>query len=137
MGEVVYMARIMIADDAMIMRRNLGLILEKAGHEIVAEASNGDEAYEGYGKYQPDLVTMDITMPVMDGLAAVKKIISSYPNAKIIVISAQGNKYFVMEAIMNGAASFIVKPIDSKKVIKVVNKVLNIVEESPEEPIKE
>lgn len=131
------MARIMIADDAMIMRRNLGLILEKAGHEIVAEASNGDEAYEGYGKYQPDLVTMDITMPVMDGLAAVKKIISSYPNAKIIVISAQGNKYFVMEAIMNGAASFIVKPIDSKKVIKVVNKVLNIVEETPEETIKQ
>ena len=131
------MARIMIADDAMIMRRNLGLILEKAGHEIVAEASNGDEAYEGYGKYQPDLVTMDITMPVMDGLAAVKKIISSYPNAKIIVISAQGNKYSVMEAIMNGAASFIVKPIDSKKVIKVVNKVLNIVEETPEELIKE
>ncbi len=137
MGEVVYMARIMIADDAMIMRRNLGLILEKAGHEIVAEASNGDEAYEGYGKYQPDLVTMDITMPVMDGLAAVKKIISSYPNAKIIVISAQGNKYSVMEAIMNGAASFIVKPIDSKKVIKVVNKVLNIVEETPEETIKQ
>lgn len=131
------MARIMIADDAMIMRRNLGLILEKAGHEIVAEASNGDEAYEGYGKYQPDLVTMDITMPVMDGLAAVKKIISSYPNAKIIVISAQGNKYSVMEAIMNGAASFIVKPIDSKKVIKVVNKVLNIVEETPEETIKQ
>lgn len=137
MGEVVYMARILIADDAMIMRRNIGLILEKAGHEIVAEASNGDEAYEGYGKYQPDLVTMDITMPVMDGLAAVKKIISSYPNAKIVVISAQGNKYSVMEAIMNGAASFIVKPIDSKKVINVVNKVLNIVEESPEEPIKE
>ena len=137
MGEVVYMARIMIADDAMIMRRNLGLILEKAGHEIVAEANNGDEAYEGYGKYQPDLVTMDITMPVMDGLAAVKKIISSYPNAKIIVISAQGNKYSVMEAIMNGAASFIVKPIDSKKVIKVVNKVLNIVEETPEETIKQ
>ena len=137
MGEVVYMARIMIADDAMIMRRNIGLILEKAGHEIVAEASNGDEAYEGYGKYQPDLVTMDITMPVMDGLAAVKKIISSYPNAKIIVISAQGNKYSVMEAIMNGAASFIVKPIDSKKVIKVVNKVLNIVEETPEETIKQ
>lgn len=131
------MARIMIADDAMIMRRNLGLILEKAGHEIVAEANNGDEAYEGYGKYQPDLVTMDITMPVMDGLAAVKKIISSYPNAKIIVISAQGNKYSVMEAIMNGAASFIVKPIDSKKVIKVVNKVLNIVEETPEETIKQ
>ena len=86
------MARIMIADDAMIMRRNLGLILEKAGHEIVAEASNGDEAYEGYGKYQPDLVTMDITMPVMDGLAAVKKIISSYPRGEVIVISAQGNK---------------------------------------------
>lgn len=120
------MARIVIADDAMIMRRNLRLILEKDGHEIVGEARNGDEAYESYGRYKPDLVTMDITMPVMDGLAAVKKIMEKYPDAKVVVISAQGNKYSVLEAVMNGAASFIVKPIDPKKVISVVNKVLGI-----------
>ncbi len=123
------MARIMVADDAMIMRRNIGLILQKAGHEIVGEACNGDEAYEGYAKHKPDLVTMDITMPVMDGIAALKKIKGDYPEAKIVVISAQGNKYSVLEAVKEGAAGFLVKPIDDKKVISVVNKALNITEE--------
>lgn len=123
------MARIMIADDAMIMRRNLKLILEKGGHEIVAEASNGDEAYEGYEIHQPDLVTMDITMPFMDGLEAVKKIIGNYPDAKIIVVSTQGNKSSVLEAVRNGAVNFIVKPIEASKVINVVNQVLDIVTE--------
>jgi YesN/AraC family two-component response regulator len=92
---------------------------------IVAEAANGELGAKEYEKHKPDLVTMDITMPVMDGIGAVKKIISFDSNALIIMISALDQKFMVLTAIQNGARHYIIKPFSAEKVIDVVNEVLN------------
>lgn len=118
------MANILIVDDSMVMRRNLRAILTKAGHNILAEASNGNQGYLEYKKNMPDLVTMDITMPGMDGIAAVKKIIDEFPDAKIVMISALDQRSMVFEALENGAKHYIIKPITIEKVVNVVNEVL-------------
>lgn len=118
------MANILIVDDSMVMRRNLRAILTKAGHNILAEASNGNQGYLEYKKNMPDLVTMDITMPGMDGIAAVKKIIDEFPDAKIVMISALDQRSMVFEALENGAKHYIIKPITIEKVVTVVNEVL-------------
>ncbi|MFK7693710.1 response regulator [Paenibacillus sp. HJGM_3] len=118
------MASILIVDDSILMRRNLRMLLTEAGHEVVGEASNGFEAYKEYVKTQPDLVTMDITMPVMSGLDAVKKIIATYPQANIIMISALDQKSMVFEAIQNGAKHYILKPITVEKILHTVEEVL-------------
>lgn len=120
------MARILIVDDSKIVRRNLNTILSKAGHEIIAEAENGMQAYHEYIKYKPDLVTMDITMPLLDGVRAVKKIITADPDAKIIMVSAIDQKNMVISAIQMGAKHYILKPFDPVKVIAAVNAVLGI-----------
>lgn len=117
-------ARIMIVDDSMIMRRNLKTILTQAGHSVVAESSNGKEAVIEYEKYVPDLVTMDITMPIMNGIEAVKRIISKFPEANIIVISALDQRNMVFEALENGAKHYIIKPITPDNVLLVINTVL-------------
>jgi len=119
------LARVLVVDDSSIMRRNLSAILTKAGHTIVAEAVNGELGVKEYEKHKPDLVTMDITMPVMDGIGAVKKIISYDPDALIIMISALDQKFMVLTAIQNGARHYIIKPFSSDKVIAVVDEVLN------------
>jgi len=119
------LARVLVVDDSSIMRRNLSSILVKAGHTIVAEASNGELGAKEYEKHKPDLVTMDITMPVLDGIGAVKKIISFDSEALIIMISALDQKFMVLTAIQNGARHYIIKPFSSEKVIDVVNEVLN------------
>ncbi len=118
------MARILVVDDSSIMRRNLSAILKKAGHTIIAEAANGELGYKEYEKHKPDLVTMDITMPVMDGIAAVKKIIQIDPEASIIMISALDQKFMVLSAIQCGAKHYIIKPFTPEKVIHVVDEVL-------------
>lgn len=118
------MSRILIVDDSAIARRNLSSILLKAGHTIVSEAENGLRGYQEYGLHQPDLVTMDITMPVMDGVTAVSKIIGNYPDARIIMISAIDQKAMVMKAIAAGAKNYIIKPFHAEKVIAAVNLVL-------------
>lgn len=125
------MARILIVDDSKIVRRNLNTILSNAGHEIIAEAENGIQAYHEYGKHKPDLVTMDITMPLMDGVRAVKKIITADPDAKIIMVSAIDQKNMVMTAIKTGAKHYILKPFDPVKVIAAVNAVLGIINNPP------
>lgn len=119
------MARVLVVDDSSIMRRNLSAILTKAGHTIVAEAANGELGVKEYEKHKPDLVTMDITMPVMDGIGAVKKIIAFDPEALIIMISALDQKFMVLTAIQNGARHYIIKPFSTEKVIDVVNEVLS------------
>lgn len=116
--------RILIVDDAIFMRMKLKDILEKSGFEIVGEAQNGKEAIEKYKAERPDLVTMDITMPEMDGVTALKGIMAIDPNAKVIMCSAMGQQSMVMEAIQCGALDFIVKPFDNERVIKSLNKVL-------------
>ncbi|WP_425262784.1 response regulator [Paenibacillus thermotolerans] len=123
------MATVLIVDDSILMRRNLRMLLTEAGHQVVAEAANGIEAYKEYAKLLPDIVTMDITMPVMSGIDAVKKIIASYPQASIIMISALDQRSMVFEAIQNGAKHYILKPITAEKVLHTINQVLNAPDE--------
>jgi len=120
------MATVLIADDAKIMRVNLRKMLEKMGHNIVAEAENGYDAIEKYKLFKPDLVTMDITMPnvndVEDGIAAVGKIIEHNSNAKIIMVTSHGEQDKVIRAIQNGASNYVLKPIKYEKLEETVGK---------------
>ncbi|WP_163972148.1 response regulator [Oceanobacillus halotolerans] len=119
------MARVLVVDDANFMRVTIGNILKKEKHEIVGEASNGEEAVQQYKELQPDLVTMDITMPVMNGIEAIKAIREINPNAIIVVCSAMGQQKVVVEAIELGAKDFIVKPFDENRVLETINRVLD------------
>lgn len=118
------MARILIVDDAKFMRMTLTNILQKGNHEVVGEGENGKHGVELYQQLKPDLVTMDITMPEMTGLDAVKHIKEFDSNAKIIMCSAMGQQKLVVEAIESGAKDFIVKPFDESRVLEAINKVL-------------
>lgn len=118
------MTRVLITDDAAFMRSMLRGILEKHGYEVVGEAANGQESIDQYKKLQPDIVTMDITMPEMDGIAAVKAITTYDPNAKIIMCSAMGQQGMVLEAITSGAKDFLVKPFAAERVVEAISKVL-------------
>lgn len=118
------MKTIMIVDDSLIMRINLKKIIEKAGHKIITEAANGQEAVEKYEKYHPDLVTMDIIMPVLDGISALKKIKTINSKAIVVMISAMGQEMKIIEAVNNGARHFIVKPYQEASVIQVINDIL-------------
>ncbi|MBB5356136.1 two-component system chemotaxis response regulator CheY [Anoxybacillus mongoliensis] len=118
------MARILIVDDAKFMRMTLANILKKANHEVIGEAENGQEAIELYIQLKPDVVTLDITMPVMSGLEAVKEIKLHDPDAKIIMCSAMGQQKMVVEAIEAGALDFIVKPFDESRVMEAIQRVL-------------
>jgi len=115
---------VLIVDDAAFMRMMIKDILVKNGFEVVGEASNGLEAVKVYQEVKPDIVTMDITMPEMSGIEAVKAIRKIDPNAKIIMCSAMGQQAMVMEAIQAGARDFIVKPFQSDRVLDALNKVL-------------
>jgi two-component system, chemotaxis family, chemotaxis protein CheY len=117
-------ARIVIVDDAKFMRLTLTNILKKAGHDIAGEAVDGEAAVMMYRQLKPDLVTMDVTMPEMSGLEAVKKIKGEFPDAKIIMCSAMGQQKMVVEAIEMGAKDFIVKPFDEQRVLEAINRVL-------------
>ncbi|OLS01533.1 response regulator [Tissierella creatinophila] len=116
--------RVLIVDDAVFMRMKLRDILEKNGYQVVAEAQNGVEAVEKFKQEKPDLVTMDITMPEMDGVAALKEIKSQDKDAKIIMCSAMGQQSMVMEAIQSGALDFIVKPFDTDRVLQSLERVM-------------
>lgn len=118
------MSKVLIVDDAAFMRMMLKDILEKNGFEVVGEAPNGLKAIELYQNVRPDIVTMDITMPDMDGIEAVKKIKSIDSAAKIIMCSAMGQQNMVMEAIKAGARDFIVKPFQGDRVVEAIKKVL-------------
>ncbi|MBX3112507.1 MAG: response regulator [Fimbriimonadaceae bacterium] len=116
--------RILITDDALFMRVTLKNILSQNGYEVVGEAQNGLEAVKLYQELKPDLVTMDITMPEMDGLAALKEIRGIDPGAKVVMCSAMGQKNMVVEAIQSGAKDFIVKPFQPDRVLEAVKKLL-------------
>jgi two-component system chemotaxis response regulator CheY len=118
------MARILVVDDAAFMRMMIKNIILELGHEVVGEAGNGQQALALYQELQPDLVTMDITMPDMDGIAAVKEIRAVDPNAKIIMVSAMGQQALVLEAIQNGAKDFIVKPFEKERIRDAIQRVL-------------
>ncbi|WP_164668893.1 response regulator [Virgibacillus doumboii] len=119
------MARILIVDDANFMRVTLGSIVKKERHEVIGEAQNGEEAIKLYKEMKPDLVTMDITMPIMNGIDAIKEIMKIDSEAKIVVCSAMGQQKVVVEAIELGAKDFVVKPFDENRVLETINRVLH------------
>lgn len=118
------MARVLVVDDAAFMRMMIKDILTKNGFEVVGEAVNGIKAIELYKMEKPDVVTMDITMPEMDGIEAVKIIKEFDPAAKIIMCSAMGQQTMVMDAIKAGARDFVVKPFQADRVIESIKKVI-------------
>ena len=115
---------ILICDDAAFMRMMIKDILTKNGYAVVGEAENGLKAVEKYNETKPDLVLMDITMPEMDGIQALKKIREVDPGAAVIMCSAMGQQAMVIEAIQSGAKDFIVKPFQAERVIEAVRKVV-------------
>jgi len=115
---------ILIVDDAAFMRMMIRDVLTKNGYEVLGEAENGQKAIEKYKELNPDLVIMDITMPEVDGIQAVKEIKKLSPDAKIVMCSAMGQQAMVIEAIQAGARDFIVKPFQADRVIEAVKKVI-------------
>lgn len=116
--------RILIVDDAAFMRMMIKNIVTKNGYEVVGEAENGQIAVDLYKQHKPDLVTMDITMPEMNGIEGVKAIRSFDPNANVIMCSAMGQQAMVMEAIQAGAKDFIVKPFQQDRILQAIERVM-------------
>jgi YesN/AraC family two-component response regulator len=131
------MANILVVDDSSVMRKNLCMIFEENGHKVIGEAADGRQAIILYSELKPDLVTMDITMPNMNGVDAVEAIIKKHKDAKIIMVSALNQKQMVFEAIKNGAKNYVIKPIDSKKFTAIINEVLNANDEEKASTVKE
>ena len=117
------MARILIVDDSKTSRRILRGILEECGHEVAGEAENGEEGCIKYKEIKPDIVTMDITMPKMDGIECLKVIKHYDENAKVIMVTAAGQKDKMMEAVKNGASEFITKPFEKTDISKALDAV--------------
>jgi two-component system chemotaxis response regulator CheY len=115
---------VLIVDDALFMRMMIKDILSKDGFEVVGEAENGVEAVKKYAELHPDLVTMDIVMPEMDGIEAVRNIITIDPRARVLMCSAMGQQPLVVEALEAGAKDFIIKPFQPAKVVEAVRKAL-------------
>jgi two-component system chemotaxis response regulator CheY len=115
--------RVLIVDDAAFMRMAIRKVLEKNGFEVVGEAENGEVSLEKYKECRPDIVTMDITMPEMTGIEALKHIRSFDESARVVMVSAMGQEGLVREAILNGAKSFIVKPYKEEHIVKTLNEI--------------
>ena len=117
--------KVLIVDDAMFMRAMIRDILVNSGrYEVIGEAANGEECLERFRALQPDLVTMDIVMPQMDGIEATREILKASPKARVIMCSALGQEALVIESIAAGAKDFIVKPFSAEKVLKVLDAVM-------------
>ena len=114
----------MITDDALFMRVMLKTILVSGGYSVTLEAGNGQEALSLYRANRPDLVLMDITMPIMDGITAVKEIRKEFPDCKVVMCTAMGQKAMVVDAIRAGAKDFIIKPFQAERVLESVHKVI-------------
>ena len=118
--------KVLIVDDAMFMRAMIRDILVNSGRfEVIGEASNGEEAVQQFLALHPDLVTMDIVMPQMDGIEACREVLKHSPKAKIVMCSALGQEALIIESIAAGAKDFIVKPFSAEKVLKVLDSVLS------------
>lgn len=120
------MSRVMVVDDSKAMRKMLISLLIRAGYKIAAVAENGEEAVKFYKEQNPDVVTMDIAMPIKDGIQAVEEIVSYDPTARVIMISSQGQENRVYESIKAGAKNFIIKPIKVEKFLEVITDVCPI-----------
>jgi two-component system chemotaxis response regulator CheY len=118
-------ARILVCDDSAFMRMMLKRILIENGHEVIAEAGDGRQAVQLFRQFKPDLITMDITMPKMDGIEAVKIIHEENPLVRIIMVTAIGQRAVITEALKAGASDFIVKPFDASQVMETIDKIIN------------
>ena len=118
--------KVLVVDDSMFVAKQLGQILTSEGYEVVATAVDGKEGVDKYKELCPnvDLVTMDITMPKMDGLTALEQIMAFDKNAKVVMVSALGKEELVKKSLMLGAKSYIIKPLDRKKVLERISKIL-------------
>ncbi|MFA5576152.1 MAG: response regulator [Tissierellaceae bacterium] len=112
------MKRVLVVDDAAFMRLSIRNMLQNTGYEVIGEAENGREGVEKFVELRPDIVTMDITMPIMTGIEAVQAIVKIDPNATVIMLSAMGQEQMVKDAILSGAKSFIVKPFKAEILLK-------------------
>jgi two-component system chemotaxis response regulator CheY len=119
------MARVLVVDDAAFMRKMLGDVLANAGHEVVGEGANGNEAVDQFQSLKPDIMTLDITMPEKDGLSALREILALDATAKIVMCSALGQESKVLEAIKAGAKDFVVKPFQPDRVLDAIGKALD------------
>lgn len=119
---VIFIKRVLIVDDALFIRNALKMMLENNGFEVAGLAENGVEGINKYQSLKPDIVTMDITMPVMDGIQALREIVKLDPNATVIMVSAMGQESAVRESVIAGAKSFIVKPFKEEQVIRTLVK---------------
>jgi len=112
------MATFLLVDDSFIMRKTLRITIEKLGHQVVGEATDGRDAYEKFSMLKPDGVIMDIEMPNVNGIEAIKKICSEFPNSKILVVSNHNEKDLIVEALKNGAKYYLLKPISDETLKK-------------------
>lgn len=117
------MAKILVVDDAQFLRVRISKMLQADGHEVI-EAENGVVAVQSYKANKPAIVLMDITMPEMDGLTALKEIRAYDPNAKVVMLTALGQESVVLEAIKSGAKDFVVKPFERERVMRAINKLV-------------
>lgn len=118
------MAKILIVDDSKTSRKILKSILIENGYEVIGEAKNGEEAISKYKELRPDITTMDITMPVMDGLEALKEIIDIDKNAKVVMVTAAGQKTKMVDAVKYGAVEFLTKPFEAAQIIEIIERVI-------------
>jgi two-component system chemotaxis response regulator CheY len=118
------MAKVLLVDDAAFMRMRCAKVLNKLGHTVV-EAENGLQALDVFDREKPELVLLDITMPEMDGIEALKAIKQRAPTAKVAMVSAMGQQDMVLEAIKSGAADFVLKPFDEERLVSAINKLLD------------
>ena len=119
------MAKILIVDDSRTSRKMLRNILESNGHEIIDEAVNGQEGVQKFQALKPDVVTLDITMPVVDGVEALKMIKALDPESKVVMVTAAGQKNKMIECIKAGANEFLTKPFEQQEIVDVINKMSN------------
>ncbi|HWQ51075.1 MAG TPA: response regulator [Terriglobales bacterium] len=118
------MAKIMIVDDSVISRKKLRMILEAAGHEVVGEISDGTEAVQKYQELSPELVTMDVTMPKIDGITAVKELMKHDPSVRVVMVTALGKGETILEALGAGAKNYITKPYEDAQVDSAIREAL-------------
>lgn len=118
------MAGILIVDDVAMIRNVIKVLLEGSDHEVVAEASNGQEAYDLYAAHRPDIVTLDIRMRGQDGIDTLKQLLFEFPEANVIMISTHAEKDILLEAVKNGAKYYLIKPVSRNKLLETIDLVL-------------